>query len=102
MLRNKAINACYDRERKVLVVEFADGSAGIWPVHLLEMVRYDGSDWVPVEATEDQLEAVELGGKHVYWDELGQDFRISDLKAGIYGRESWMAKLQQQMAVASP
>lgn len=56
---------------------------------------------MPVEATEEQLEAVEPGEDHVYWDELGQDFRISDLKAGIYGREPWIAKLQQQMAIAS-
>ena len=39
MLRNKAVNAYYDRERKALVVDFADGSAGIWPVRLLEIVR---------------------------------------------------------------
>jgi len=101
MLHNKAISAHYDRERQALVVEFADGSASIWPVRLLEMVRYDGKDWVPVEATEEQLEAVKLGGEHVYWDELGQDFRVTDLKAGIYGREPWMNKLQQQMAIAS-
>ncbi|PZO15656.1 MAG: hypothetical protein DCF25_13410 [Leptolyngbya foveolarum] len=101
MLHNKAINAHYDRERKALVVVFADGSAGIWPVRLLEMVSYDGNAWVPIEATETQLEAVELGGEHIYWDEIGQDFRISDLKAGIYGREPWMARLQQQMAIAS-
>ena len=101
MLRNKAIKAHYDCEKKALVIGFADGSAGIWPVRLLEMVKYDGHDWVPVEATEAQLEAVELSGEHVYWDELGQDFRISDLKAGVYGRESWMAKLQQQMEIAS-
>jgi hypothetical protein len=37
MLSNKAINAHYDRERKALVVDFADGSASIWPVRLLEM-----------------------------------------------------------------
>ena len=43
MLSNKAINAHYDRERKALVVDFTDGSAGIWPVRLLEMVRYDGN-----------------------------------------------------------
>ncbi|MEM9946055.1 MAG: DUF2442 domain-containing protein [Cyanobacteria bacterium P01_D01_bin.36] len=98
---NKAVSAHYDRKGKALVVNFADGSAGIWPVSLLEMVKYDGVAWVPVEATEDQLKNVELGGEHVYWDELGQDFRISDLKAGVYGRESWMAKIQQQMAVAS-
>ncbi|MBE9060983.1 hypothetical protein [cf. Phormidesmis sp. LEGE 11477] len=42
MLHNKATSAHYDRERKAVVVEFADGSAGIWPVRLLEMVRYDG------------------------------------------------------------
>jgi hypothetical protein len=100
MLSNKAINAHYDRERKALVVDFADGSASIWPVRLLEMVRYDSNDWVPVEATEAQLEAVELGGEHIYWDELDQDFRLADLKAGIYGREPWMAKIQQQMAMA--
>jgi len=99
-LRNKAINAHYDREQKALVIDFADGSAGIWPVCMLEMVRYDGNDWVPVEATEAQLEAVELSGEHVFWDELGQDFRISDLKAGIYGREPWMARIQQKMAMA--
>jgi len=101
MLHNDAIDVHYDRERKALVVDFADGSAGIWPVRLLEMVKYDGNDWVPVEATEAQLEAVELGGDHIYWDEIGQDFRICDLKAGIYGREPWMAKIQQQMAIAS-
>ena len=98
---NKAVDAYYDRDRKALVIEFADGSAGIWPVRLLEMVKYDGNAWVPVEASEAQLEAVELGGEHVYWDELGQDFRICDLKAGVYGREPWMTKLQQQIAVAS-
>ena len=101
MLRNKAIDAHYDCERKALVVDFADGSAAIWPVRPLEMVRYDGNAWVPVEATEAQLEAVELGGEHIYWDELGQDFCTSDLKAGIYGHEPWMAKIQQQMAIAS-
>ena len=101
MLRNKAIKARYDRERKALVVDFADGSASIWPVRLLEMVRYDGDAWVPLEASEEQLEAVELGGDHVFWDELDQDFRVSDLKAGIYGREPWMAKIQQEMVIAS-
>ncbi|MEL6493097.1 MAG: DUF2442 domain-containing protein [Cyanobacteria bacterium J06621_3] len=93
MLHSPAIDAHYDRERKALVIDFADGTTGTWPVRLLEMVRYDGDAWVPVEATEAQLEAVELGGEHISWDELDQDFRISDLKAGIYGRESWMASL---------
>lgn len=65
MLRNKAINAHYNRDRKALVVDFADVSIGIWPVRLLEMVRYDGKDWVPVEATEVQLKAVALGGEHI-------------------------------------
>ncbi|MGB3571237.1 MAG: hypothetical protein WA783_10060 [Phormidesmis sp.] len=89
-----AIDAHYDCERKALVVDFADGSAGIWPVHLLEMIRYNGNAWVPIKATEAQLSAVVLGGEHVYWDELGQDFRIADLKAGIYGRELWMERIQ--------
>ena len=93
MPHSPAIDAHYDRKCKAIVVDFADGSVGIWPVRLLEMVRYDGNDWVPVEATEAQLEAVELGGEHIYWDELDQDFRISDLKAGIYGRKDWRDSL---------
>lgn len=99
MLHSPAIKAHCNRERKAVVVDFADGSVGTWPVHLLEIVRYDGNDWVPVKATEAQLEAVELDGEHIYWDELDQDFRISDLKAGIYGRESWMASLTNAIAV---
>lgn len=32
MLRSKAINAHHNRKRKALVVEFTDGSAGMWTV----------------------------------------------------------------------
>ena len=33
------------------------------------------------------------GGQYILWDELGQVFKISDLLAGVYGREGWMKKL---------
>lgn len=52
MLRDKAINARYDKERKALVIDFADVSTGIWPVRLLEMVRFDGDAWVLIDPTE--------------------------------------------------
>ncbi len=42
-----------------------------------------------------QLANVEVygGGQYILWDELGQVFKISDLLAGVYGREGWMNKL---------
>jgi hypothetical protein len=42
-----------------------------------------------------QLANVEVygGGQYILWNKLGQVFKISDLLAGVYGREEWMKKL---------
>ena len=94
-----AKSASYDRSDKALVIRFLDGSILSIPVRLLEMVRYDGSEWVSVEPTDEQLDAVEVSyhGDHIIWDDLGQRYRISDLKQGIYGRKAWMDSLRAAM-----
>ena len=91
-----AISASYDRSNKALVIQFLDGSILSIPVRLLEMVRYDGSEWISVEPSDEQLDAVEVSyhGDRIIWDDIGQRYRISDLKQGVYGRKAWMDSLQ--------
>ena len=91
-----AKSASYDRSNKALVIQFLDGSILSIPIRLLEMVRYDGSEWISVEPSDEQLDAVEVSyhGDRIIWDDIGQRYRISDLKQGIYGRKAWMDGLQ--------
>lgn len=77
-----------------ITICFADGSKSSWPVKLLEMVRYDGFEWVNINPTDEQLSKVELWGEDsIQWDEIDQAFRIEDLMNRIYGRKEWMEKL---------
>ena len=94
-----AKSASYDRSNQTLVIQFLDGSILSIPVRLLEMVRYDGSEWLSVEPSNEQLDAVEVSyhGDRIIWDDIGQRYRISDLKRGIYGRKAWMDGLQAAM-----
>ena len=94
-----AKSASYDRSNQTLVIQFLDGSILSIPVRLLEMVRYDGSEWLSVEPSNEQLDAVEVSyhGDRIIWDDIGQRYRISDLKQGIYGRKAWMDDLQAAM-----
>ena len=91
-----AKSASYNRSNRTLVIQFLDDSTLSIPVRLLEMVRYDGSEWVKVEPSDEQLEAVEVSyhGDRIIWDDIGQRYRISDLKRGVYGRKAWMDSLR--------
>lgn len=102
-MRNDPVNARFESSRRVVVVTFADGSEIAWPVLLLEMIIWSEKDdgWVQIKPTNEQLEAVCVGGDHLYWDELGQDFLISDLMAGVYGRPEWMRQLESRMETAA-
>lgn len=95
-ISNIAKSASYDRSHKALVIQFLDGSTLSIPVRLLEMVKYDGSEWVSIHPNDNQLEAVEVSyhGDRIIWDDIGQRYRVSDLKQGIYGRKSWMDSLR--------
>ena len=91
-----AKSASYNRSNRMLVIQFLDGSTLSIPIRLLEMLRYDGSEWISVEPSDEQLEAVEVSyhGDRIIWDDIGQRYRISDLKQGVYGRKAWMDTLQ--------
>lgn len=91
-----AESVTYDATAKEVVVVLKDGSRHAWPIRLLEMVKSEAAGWVPLErVTDRELLDVQVygGGRYILWDELGQAFQISDLLAGVYGREAWMQKL---------
>jgi len=91
-----AESVTYDATTKEVVVVLRDGSRHSWPIRLLEMVKSEAAGWVPLEGvTDGELSDVQVygGGRYILWDELGQAFQISDLLAGVYGREAWMQKL---------
>ena len=91
-----AESVTYDATTKEVVVVLRDGSRHAWPIRLLEMVKSESAGWVPLEGvTDGELSDVQVygGGRYILWDELGQAFQISDLLAGVYGREAWMQKL---------
>jgi len=91
-----AESVTYDATTQEVVVVLRDSSRHAWPVRLLEMVKSEADGWVPLEGVTDrQLADVQIysGGRYILWDELDQAFQISDLLAGVYGREAWMQKL---------
>ncbi|MGC1306636.1 MAG: hypothetical protein WA885_05360 [Phormidesmis sp.] len=107
-ISNIAKSASYDRSNRTLAIQFLDGSTLSIPIRLLEMVRYDGSEWVSVVPSDEQLEAVEVSyhgvgeasrlENRIIWDDIGQRYRISDLKQGVYGRKAWMDGLRAAMS----
>ncbi|MEL7053619.1 MAG: hypothetical protein AAGM45_17795 [Cyanobacteria bacterium J06588_5] len=101
-MHNDPVSARYERSKKAVVVTFRNGAEMSLPVRLLEMITWDdkADGWVPISPSDEQLEAVAVGGDHLYWDEIGQDFLIPDLMAGIYGRPEWMRQLEERLAVA--
>ena len=99
MKLNKPVLVDYQRESKAIVVSFADGSQGSWPVRLLEMTERTDDGYVAITPSDDGLSTVELfGGDSILWDELGQIFRIEDLQNHLYGRKNWMGSLLASVA----
>ena len=94
-ISNIGQSVSYDAHQQAVSITFVDGAVLSIPVRLLEMVRYNGNCWETISPTEEELAVVEMGvrGDRIMWDDLGQTFRISDLKAGVYGREAWMQRL---------
>ncbi len=94
MKLTKPTAVSYDSISKEVIICFADGSKSSWPIRLLEMVQYNGTEWVTIQPTAEQLSKVELWGEDsIQWDELDQVFRIEDLRNRIYGRKAWMQQL---------
>lgn len=87
-MHNEPVSARYERNQKSVAIAFRNGPEMSLPVRLLEMIAWsdEADGWVAIAPSNEQLEAVAIGGNHLYWDELGQDFLGSDLMAGVYGR----------------
>lgn len=89
----RAVAAKFDRRRRKIVVDLANGCVFAFPPDLAE-----GFD----EASDEQLAAVEvLGlGSGLRWDELDVDLHIPSLLAGVFGTKAWLAR--QGGAARSP
>jgi len=81
----RAVAARYDRRRRKIVVDLANGCVFAFPPALAEGLG---------EASDEQLAAVEvLGlGSGLRWDELDVDLHIPNLLAGVFGTKAWLAR----------
>ncbi|CAN5620069.1 hypothetical protein BH23CYA1_BH23CYA1_18880 [soil metagenome] len=94
MRLNNAVSIKYNSDSKAVVVSFVDGAQSSWPVRLLEMVERTEDGYRLIHPSDDELAAVELfGGDSILWDELGQIFKIEDLRNHVYGRKAWMESI---------
>lgn len=95
-----AKSASYNRHKRTLAIQFLDGSILSIPVRLLEMISYNGSEWLRVKPSDEQLEAVEVSyhGSRIIWDDIRQRDRISDLKQGVYGWKAWIDGLRAALS----
>ncbi len=89
----RAVAARYDRRRRRIVVDLANGCLFAFPPALVEGLG---------EASAEELSAVEvLGlGSGLRWEGLDVDLHIPSLLAGVFGTRSWLAR--QGGAAKSP
>ena len=82
-------------------VLLSDDSRHAWRVDNLEMVANVDGEIVPLPTpTREQLIDVIPygGGAYIYWPQIEQMFELDALLSGIYGRESWMKRLESAVA----
>lgn len=81
----RARAARYDRRRKRIVVDLANGCTFAFPPHLVAGLG---------EATDAELSAVAVrgAGYGVHWEALDIDLSVPGLLAGVFGTASTMAR----------
>lgn len=82
---------------KEVEVLLTDNSRHAWRVDSLEMVANVNGKVVPLPTpTREQLIDVIPygGGAYICWPQIEQVFELDALLNGIYGRESWMKRLE--------
>ncbi|MFM2100172.1 MAG: hypothetical protein RLZZ366_1711 [Pseudomonadota bacterium] len=80
-----AKGARYDAANDRVVVDLTNGCTFIFPPRLVQGLE---------QATNDEIAQVDVGsGIGLHWDELDVDVRVSGLMAGIFGTQSYMARL---------
>lgn len=85
-LEPRVQSARYDAEVHALVIELTNGVIVSTPIHLLQGLE---------GATAQTLAAVVVGprGASLHWEELGVDFSVAGLLAGVFGTRAWMAEV---------
>lgn len=77
--------ASFDRARRRIVVELADGRAYAFPPRLVEdLARADPADLEDI--------VVDGAGLNLYWPRLEVDLFVPDLVAGVFGTKAWMER----------
>ena len=81
----RAIAARYDRRRRKIVVDLANGCSFAFPPALAQGLS---------DASEDELSAIEvLGlGSGLRWERLDVDLYVPGLLAGVFGTKVWLAR----------
>jgi Protein of unknown function (DUF2442) len=80
-----AKSARYDAANDRVVVDLTNGCTFIFPPRLVQGLE---------QASNDEIAQVDIGsGVGLHWDALDIDVRVSGLMAGVFGTQSYMAKL---------
>jgi hypothetical protein len=71
------------------VVDLKNGATFIFPCRLVQGLR---------GASPADIEQVKLGprGSALYWDNIGVDFSLASLMAGIFGTRAWMSEIARE------
>ena len=80
-----AKSARFDTASDRVVVDLTNGCTFIFPPRLVQGLE---------QASNDEISQVDIGsGVGLHWDKLDVDVRVSGLMAGIFGTQSYMARL---------
>lgn len=82
----QASNVSYDHKSNRLVIELKNGVILMLPCVLLQGLA---------EATPEDIAQVQLGprGASLHWGNIGIDFSLAGLIAGLFGTHAWMAEI---------
>jgi hypothetical protein len=84
-----AVSAEYDRRQDLLIVRLKTGQR-------LAIPREDLQDLADADPERVAKVEIEMLGMALHWEELNVDFRVDDLRQGLYGSERWMGQLEQR------
>lgn len=82
----QASNVSYEHKSNRLVIELKNGVVLLLPCTLLQGLA---------EANPEDIAQVRLGprGASLHWGNIGLDFSIAGLMAGLFGTRTWMAEI---------
>ena len=89
-----AVAARYDKARRQIVVELANGMSLLVPARLIQGLQ---------DATAKELAEIEIlgAGSGLYWPQLAVDIGVEGLLIGRFGTKSWMVDLGRAFKAAA-